>query len=275
MEELHSEEAAGSSELAPEADTVYLLMKSQIPISRTSRVKWLLDRLNTVVRRDVNVESWDDAEQEFKVLSVIADSTLNLGGAGKSQAGRLVSSTKVNLLAGSYRMVFCLDMSPSQCTVDLPHGEILLDELFRCLERSIRGLSEPVVVEGCSLIPDIYVTVIAHTPFFMSPAQQVLVKGVHLGGEGLDELLRSVAAQLRHLSQRIADVAGTAHDRLEQQTSALLDEDLEDAASSNIPMVSPDANFVNMLRYSMLALSLLPEFSLSSKSSTSLYSTPT
>lgn len=33
----------------------------------------------------------------------------------------------------------------------------------------------------------------------------------------------------------------------------------------SIPMVSPDANFVNMLRYSMLAISLLPENSLSRK----------
>lgn len=32
-----------------------------------------------------------------------------------------------------------------------------------------------------------------------------------------------------------------------------------------VPMVSPDANFVNMLRYSMLAVSLLPENSISRK----------
>lgn len=30
-------------------------------------------------------------------------------------------------------------------------------------------------------------------------------------------------------------------------------------------MVTPDVNFVNMLRYSMLAISLLPEYSLSRK----------
>lgn len=35
--------------------------------------------------------------------------------------------------------------------------------------------------------------------------------------------------------------------------------------SKGVPMVSPDANFVNMLRYSMLAISLLPDNSLSSE----------
>lgn len=34
---------------------------------------------------------------------------------------------------------------------------------------------------------------------------------------------------------------------------------------SKIPMVTPDVNFVNMLRYSMLAIYLLPENTLSRK----------
>ena len=41
---------------------------------------------------------------------------------------------------------------------------------------------------------------------------------------------------------------------------------------SNIPIVSSDANFVNMLRYSMLAISLLPEISFSREYKT-LYNT--
>lgn len=40
---------------------------------------------------------------------------------------------------------------------------------------------------------------------------------------------------------------------------------VDNKSKANIPMVSPDANFVNMLRYSMLAVSLLPENSLSRK----------
>lgn len=270
-EQLAEEPGGGSSENAPESDTVYLLMKPHIPISRTSRVKWLLDRLNTIIKQDDNLESWDDPEQEFKVLSVLSDAYC------KSMAGRLITSTKVILLAGSYRIVFCLDMSPSQCTVDLHHGEILYDELLYSFECSIRGISEKLFVPGCmdqALTPDIYVTVIAHTPFFMSPAQQVLVKGVRISGPGnaVEELLSSVSLQLKHLSQKIADVAGMAHDRLDQQMTdvdplvgGLFEEVPSSELPPNIPMVSPDANFVNMLRYSMLALSLLPEYSLSSK----------
>lgn len=32
-----------------DADTVYLLMKENIPISRTSRIQWLLNKLNTYI----------------------------------------------------------------------------------------------------------------------------------------------------------------------------------------------------------------------------------
>lgn len=271
MEDQGGEESGDSFENVPEAKVVYLLMKPNIPISRMSRVKWLLDRLNTIVKQDENLDFWEDAEQEFKVLSVV-------NGVNKeSTIGVVVPTTKINLLANSYRIVFCLDMSPSQCTVDLHHGEILFDELMACFERTILGISQELCVPGClghPLIPDIYVTVIAHTPFFMSPAQQVLVKGVRISGTGnaVEELLLSVSSQLRHLSQRIADVAGMAHDRLDQQITnvghfigELIDEEPHLDLPPNIPMVSPDANFVNMLRYSMLALSLLPEYSLSSK----------
>lgn len=46
---------------------------------------------------------------------------------------------------------------------------------------------------------------------------------------------------------------------------ALFDLPENDQKVPSIPIVSPDANFVNMLRYSMLAISLLPENSLSRK----------
>jgi hypothetical protein len=44
---------------------------------------------------------------------------------------------------------------------------------------------------------------------------------------------------------------------------SLFDLPENEKVNSKVPMVSPDANFVNMLRYSMLAVSLLPENSIS------------
>lgn len=63
--------------------------------------------------------------------------------------------------------------------------------------------------------PDIYVTVIAHTPFFTTPAQQVLVQGWQLTSDNLDEFLSAIQKQLQLLEDTIAEVSGIAHDYLE------------------------------------------------------------
>lgn len=66
--------------------------------------------------------------------------------------------------------------------------------------------------------PSIYLTVIAHTPFFMTPAQQVLLKGIQVSSLNIDEIFSAVEKQLKRLEERIADVAGMAHDQIEEQT---------------------------------------------------------
>lgn len=118
-----------------------------------------------------------------------------------------------------------------------------------------------------TLRPQLYMTIIAHTPFFTTPAQQVLIKGVKLTHQNVESILTNVETQLRVLEQKISEVTKLAHQQIEQQFDndiGAFDDDCT-VKSPNIPMVSPDASFINMLRYSMLALSLLPENSLGSK----------
>jgi hypothetical protein len=109
-----------------------------------------------------------------------------------------------------------------------------------------------------------------NTPFFMSPAQQVLVKGVQISSSNLQEILSFVENQFHLLEGKIADVTAMVHDQNEFQkmqyegiVGSLFDLPENEKVNSKVPMVSPDANFVNMLRYSMLAVSLLPENSIS------------
>lgn len=121
----------------------------------------------------------------------------------------------------------------------------------------------------------------------MSPAQQVLIKGVQVTTKNLHEIVSSVETQFHTLENRIAHVSGLAHDQIDMQkvragfrnqdvfvialqlqsegiVGGLFDLPEKEQFSSSVSMVSPDANFVNMLRYSMLAVCLLPENSLSS-----------
>lgn len=110
-------------------------------------------------------------------------------------------------------------MSPSQSTVDFQKGVILFDEILSCFKVSLEGLCQQFTVPGNTLIfqPCIYLTVIVNTPFFMSPAQQVLVKGVEVTIKNLQEIVRSVEIQFHLLENRIAHVSALAHDQMDLQ----------------------------------------------------------
>jgi hypothetical protein len=56
-----------------------------------------------------------------------------------------------------------------------------------------------------------------NTPFFMSPAQQVLVKGVQISSSNLQEILSFVENQFHLLEGKIADVTAMVHDQNEFQ----------------------------------------------------------
>jgi len=118
--------------------------------------------------------------------------------------------------------------------------------------------------------PEIYVTVIAHTPFFTSPAQQVLVQGWLITTDNVSSLIQFIEKQLYLLEERVATVTAVANQQMEniraeseRLVGRLFDESSNclNKNSCNISIVSPEASFVNMLRYGMLALTLLPEHS--------------
>lgn len=56
-----------------------------------------------------------------------------------------------------------------------------------------------------------------NTPFFMSPAQQVLVKGVQITSTNLHEIITFVQNQFHLLEGKIADVTAMVHDQNERQ----------------------------------------------------------
>ncbi|XP_046747125.1 KICSTOR complex protein SZT2-like [Diprion similis] len=260
-----------------EAETVYLLMKKGFPISRNVRAQWMLEHLNTTItiqRPGANNEE----TPELEIISVlpVEQPPSWRGETSYRYQYKITTNTSLVFLAHKYRIVISLDLSPSLSTVDIQHGEIVMDEIYMATKRCLEGITRPFVVPGSERVmrPEIYVTVIAHTPFFTSPAQQVLVQGWLLNMENVALLTRFVEKQLNILEERVALVTAIANQQLETLRSeserlvgGLFEEGGTCAGQSNsnsitnISMVSPEASFINMLRYGMLALALLPECS--------------
>ncbi|XP_014480858.1 PREDICTED: protein SZT2-like [Dinoponera quadriceps] len=260
-----------------EAETVFLLMKKGFPISRNVRAQWLLEHLDSVI--SIQCPSMKNKEApELEIVSVLPKDKPTAWSIDTSHQFlyKVVSATSIVFLAHKYRMVFSLDLSPSLATVDIQHGEIVIDEVCLATKRCLEGITRPFTIPGSKRVmqPEIYVTVIAHTPFFTNPAQQVLVQGWLITADNVNSLTQYVEKQLYLLEERVATVTAVANQQLEhlraeseRLVGGLFDESgncLNKSSSSctaNISMVSPEASFVNMLRYGMLALTLLPEHS--------------
>ncbi|XP_031836676.1 KICSTOR complex protein SZT2 isoform X3 [Nomia melanderi] len=260
-----------------EATTVFLLMKKGFPISRNVRAQWMLEHLDTVISIQCQTSKQREAE-ELEIVSVLPKNKPESWSAKTSHQFlyKVTSTTSITFLAHKYRMVLNLDLSPSLATVDIQHGEIVIDEVCVATKHFLEGIIKPFIIPGSNrkMQPEIYVTVIAHTPFFISPAQPVLVQGWLVTTSNVNQLTNLIEKQLNILEEKVASVTAIASQQLENQraeserlvgglfeeSSTCLNKN-SGSSAANTSIISPESTFVNMLRYGMLALTLLPEHS--------------
>ena len=143
-----------------------------------------------------------------------------------------------------------------------------MERLIPALRNSLEGAARPFSVPGSQLLlkPDIYVTIIAWTPFLTSDAQLVLHQGWHATEDNVDHLIESVVENLHVLEQRIAHVntsvqADLAATRAEASRllGGLFEASPPPPTFPSTPVATSDAGFVNMIKTGMLALQLLPK----------------
>ncbi|XP_046683213.1 KICSTOR complex protein SZT2-like isoform X2 [Homalodisca vitripennis] len=262
------------------ASVIYILMNKSYHISRNVRAQWFLHHVNSSITLSPSNNVPETETTELLVISVLPQDPPDEWSVETRHKYRylVTASSNIIFLSEVYSTVYCLDLSPSISAVDIQHGEVMLDEILSVLDESLKGVVSPLTIPGSSFLfePQIFVTVIVHTPFYTTPAQQVLVQGWQVTPENLVEFLAAIRKQLQLLEDTIADVAAVAYDQLEavrirqmesdRLVGGLFEESSEkqlQMSTSEIPMVSPDSGFINLLRYGMLALRLLPHSSLS------------
>jgi len=97
------------------ASCVYVLIDKGRSMSADMRVMWYLKRLGTIqmVDDDLDVES----PEQCKIMSFIPREE-NLDKDGFANSIFVMDAfTRVYFLTAVYNMVYCLDMSPSNCSV--------------------------------------------------------------------------------------------------------------------------------------------------------------
>ncbi|VVC33882.1 Hypothetical protein CINCED_3A021397 [Cinara cedri] len=269
------------------ASSVYIMIDEGRTMDADRRLMWYLKRLGTVQMVD---EKFEDIEMEepCKIMSFIPRKERNNKKTSvKSTSFVMDTFTRVYFMTPVYNMVYCLDMSPSNCTVDIQRGYVMLDEMMVALRRSIEGFIRPFIVPGSKKIlfePQVYVTVIVHTPFFTSLAQQVLVQGWLINSHNFVHFFRTISFEMNRLENSLAKtkivIEKTKSCDNDNNTSENENE-IPKNQKSNInkspynrtscneehrPTINnnnPDSGFINTLRYGMLAVRLLPQSNIS------------
>ena len=181
---------------------------------------------------------------------------------------QITPTTTVRFLSQRYRMIYLLDLSPSATAVSTSQSVTAVERLIPALRNSLEGAARPFCVPGSQLLitPDIYVTIIAWTPFLTSDAQLVIHQGWHAKEDNIDHLIESVIENLHRLEERIAHVnssvqADLAATRAEASRllGGLFEASPPPPTFPSTPVATSDAGFVNMIKTGMLALQLLPK----------------
>jgi hypothetical protein len=167
-------------------------------------------------------------------------------------------ASRVTFLSQQYKFVYLLDYSPSAATTDIKKDTVLLDQVVRVLRRSLDGVTRPFYVPGSQLLfkPDIFVSVIAWTPFLCAGAQSVVHQGWLLTPDNMEDFMRGVALGLTQLEKHIARIAAVVIDELEtirQQSDRMMGDLFDESVAvpmlaPSIPMAAPDTGFVNMIQ---------------------------
>jgi len=159
------------------AGVVYLLMNKSYHISRNVRAQWFLQHLNTTITLHPS-KNVDDSDSELAVVSILPQDCPEDWSVDTRHLYHYLVTTTTNVIFFSeiYSTVYCLDMSPSISAVDIQHGKVMLDEIVDVLSESLSGMVSTLIIPGSQIMfePQIFVTVIVHTPFFTTPAQQVI-----------------------------------------------------------------------------------------------------
>jgi hypothetical protein len=151
------------------------------------------------------------SEAQANVLGALTDDTVTLvSGGGVRHALpelRLRADSELVVLAGAYRIVLSLDVSPSVASIDSETNEVLFDALLRALERCCFALLDPFRLDGggdfvLEFRPRLYVSIVAQMGLpdtFWPLLQCALLTARSVGG-----LLLTVRRRLDRTESRAA-----------------------------------------------------------------------
>ena len=200
-------------------------------------MQWYLKTLSRIL--DFRFKKALDDENEIALLSAYSS---NRSSHRISNKFRINSETRFLFLSRRYCFTFILDLSPSIAKVDIQHETVLTDEIPYALKHSLRALAQSFKVSGSDRIfqPELYISILAYQPFYANDSNNFIVHGFKLTLENLDFLMNLVKKKLLKFLEEL------------RNNIFLMEE-------SRTSPVSADISLLNIIRFGLLTLNLLPE----------------
>ncbi|XP_050400458.2 KICSTOR complex protein SZT2 [Patella vulgata] len=238
-------------------------MQKGCRVSRNIRASWYFKHLNSKIQFKLHVpQELPVAQNELSLVSVIPPNGEKLDPDQKYNVC-IQPHTFVTFLASIYRLAFVLDISPSVFCVDLFKNQVMYDDLLNTLNNCIRGLVKPFQIPGCNVIfkPELYVTVMLQTPVIQSKSNQVLIQGVQITEKNVEHVLHLIQDKLKIFELSLYQSSKSILNISDMKGEMTVEDDGEDIKNPTTSdlLMTPEAGFVNMIRYGILSLQLLPE----------------
>ncbi|KAK7100732.1 hypothetical protein V1264_023626 [Littorina saxatilis] len=254
-----------------DAEEVFVLMKKNTRVSRNIRACWFFRHLKSTIIYTPLLELHLNAlAQDLTLASLIPADGEPMFDASQTYKVGINPHTTVTFLASRYRIAFTLDLSPSVVAVDVAKGQLVSDEIFQNFCKCLKGLVKPFHLPGSRLVfrPKLFIAVIAHTPVVCSAANQVLIQGVSVSEENVEQILQYAYKELLDLEHHLAGSFTKIVEQLNARKPEpffLEEEEEEEENRANLVKMtdeilrSHELALVDMLRCGMLCLQMLPE----------------
>ncbi|KAI1715224.1 KICSTOR complex protein SZT2 [Ditylenchus destructor] len=279
-----------------EAKEVFLFMQRTVRISRNVRARWFLEHLNKPIRAtNIDDSSFSndagDKTDDYEGLTVVGVVAKDDFASRPDEEFLIVSSTIITYFSKLYRLIFIFDFSPSSFVSDESDESVLYTKLIQSVTKCVRNLTKEFKFPGgaSNFKPQLLVTFCAFTPFLCFSEDSVLLQGVLLTEENVEEVLNFLHNRVKEYLNKLCsftqphmkewnnrrrryrrlhdDVLGnliqsnsfTDGISIQPKLSNASSQLVTPASTTDRGFIQPDWALIFMLRMGLMAVQMLPE----------------
>uniref|UniRef100_A0A915DUR7 Protein SZT2 n=1 Tax=Ditylenchus dipsaci TaxID=166011 RepID=A0A915DUR7_9BILA len=195
-----------------EAREISLFMERDVRISRNVRAAWYFDHLEKSIGLNKTRNSGHAPEtsgqhiqSDYEGISVVGITAKDGEPVQEDEKFVVTTSTTITYFSKLYRFIFVLDFSPSSFVSDENDEAVLyiklIDSVIKCIQNLVKKFKFPGGQEIFQ--PQLLASFCAFTPFLCFSEDSVLLQGVLLNEETMQDILDFLSVKIRNYLNKL------------------------------------------------------------------------